>query len=45
MPPLSLLTRPVLNLGQRLGLGTLATYMIISSVLVVVRIVQLAIGH
>jgi hypothetical protein len=45
MPALSLLDPPVLTMRYRLGLGLLATYMITAAVLVVVRIVQLAIGQ
>jgi hypothetical protein len=45
MPPLALLERPKLSTGRRLGLSVLRGYLIIASALVVVRIVELALGH
>jgi Mn2+/Fe2+ NRAMP family transporter len=45
MPPLTLLARPTLSTGHRLGLSVLRGYLIIASALVVVRIVELALGH
>jgi NRAMP (natural resistance-associated macrophage protein)-like metal ion transporter len=45
MPPLALLERPKLSTGRRLGLSVLRGYLIIASALVVVRIIQLALGH
>jgi hypothetical protein len=45
MPPLALVARPSLSTGHRLGLSVLRGYLIIASALVVVRIVQLALGH
>ena len=42
MPPLTLLERPALSTGRRVGLTVLRTYLLIASALVVVRIVQLA---
>ncbi|MGN6406365.1 Nramp family divalent metal transporter [Sinomonas sp.] len=44
MPPLALLERPQLSLTRRLGLGVLWVYLIVAMVLVVVRVVQLALG-
>jgi Mn2+/Fe2+ NRAMP family transporter len=45
MPPLALLARPKMSPGRRLGLSVLRGYLIIASALVVVRVVQLALGH
>jgi NRAMP (natural resistance-associated macrophage protein)-like metal ion transporter len=45
MPPLTLLARPTLSAGSRLGLTVLRGYLIIAAALVVVRVVQLALGH
>jgi NRAMP (natural resistance-associated macrophage protein)-like metal ion transporter len=45
MPPLALLGAPKLSIEIRLGLMVLRTYLLIAMVLVVVRVVQLALGH
>ena len=45
MPPLALLATPKLSIETRLGLLVLRTYLLIAMILVVVRIVQLALGH
>jgi Mn2+/Fe2+ NRAMP family transporter len=45
MPPLELLTRPVLSSGRRIGLSTLRGYLLLASALVVVKVVQIALGH
>jgi hypothetical protein len=45
MPPLALLARPTLPAGSRLGLAVLRGYLVIAAALVVVRVVQLALGH
>ena len=45
MPPLAMLTRPILSTGQRVGMSVLRGYLIIAAALVVVKVVQLAIGH
>jgi NRAMP (natural resistance-associated macrophage protein)-like metal ion transporter len=44
MPPLALLERPQLSLTRRVGLGVLWVYLIVAMILVVVRVVQLALG-
>ena len=44
MPPLALLGRPGLSTGRRVGLAVLRTYLLIASVLVVVRVAQLALN-
>ncbi len=45
MPPLTLLTLPELSASRRVGLTVLRTYLFIAMALVVVRVVQLALGH
>jgi len=45
MPPLALLTKPTLSAGRRTGLTVLRGYLLLSSALVVVKVVQLALGH
>ncbi|WP_308467257.1 Nramp family divalent metal transporter [Rathayibacter soli] len=45
MPPLALLAAPKLSTGRRLGLSVLRAYLLLAMVLVIVRIVQLALGH
>jgi Mn2+/Fe2+ NRAMP family transporter len=45
MPPLALLATPQLSAGSRIGLTVLRSYLLIAMILVVVRVVQLALGH
>lgn len=45
MPPLALLAPPKLSIETRLGLSVLWVYLVIAMVMVVVRVVQLALGH
>ena len=45
MPPLALLTRPTLSPGRRIGLSVLRGYLLLASALVVVKVVQIALGH
>ncbi|MHB1172071.1 MAG: NRAMP family divalent metal transporter [Lacisediminihabitans sp.] len=45
MPPLALLARPELSTGRRVGLAVLRAYLLVAMILVVVRVVQLALGH
>jgi hypothetical protein len=45
MPPLALMTRPTLSAGTRTGLTVLRGYLLVASALVVVKVVQLALGH
>jgi NRAMP (natural resistance-associated macrophage protein)-like metal ion transporter len=45
MPPIAMLTRPVLSAGSRTGLTVLRGYLLVSCALVVVKVVQLALGH
>ncbi len=45
MPPLALLHRPVMSSGRKIGMSALRLYLAVAMILVVIRIVQLAIGH
>ena len=45
MPPLALLHRPAMSTGRRIGMGALRLYLAVAMILVIVRIVQLALGH
>jgi hypothetical protein len=45
MPPLNMLSKPVMSAGRKLALTVLGSYMAIAMVLVIVRIIQLAIGN
>jgi Mn2+/Fe2+ NRAMP family transporter len=45
MPPLALMNRPTLGAGRRIGLSVLRGYLLLASALVVVKVVQLALGH
>jgi hypothetical protein len=45
MPPLALLTKPTLSAGRRIGLSVLRGYLVLASALVVVKVVQIALGH
>ncbi len=45
MPPIASLEKPRLSLGRRMGLGVLRGYLLIAAVLVVIRVIQLAIGQ
>jgi NRAMP (natural resistance-associated macrophage protein)-like metal ion transporter len=45
MPPLALLTAPVVSGGRKLGLAALRGYLAIAMILVIVKIVEVAVGH
>jgi NRAMP (natural resistance-associated macrophage protein)-like metal ion transporter len=45
MPPLNVLSKPVMSAGRKATLAVLGSYMAIAMVLVVIRIVLMAIGH
>ncbi len=45
MPPLHLLQRPAMATSRKLGIGALRVYLAIATILVIVKIVELAIGH
>jgi len=45
MPPLTLLDRPVMSAGRKIGMSALRLYLAVATILVVVRLVQLATGR
>ena len=45
MPPLAELTRPVMSTTRKIGMGALRLYLAVAMILVIVKIVQLALGH
>jgi Mn2+/Fe2+ NRAMP family transporter len=45
MPPLTLLDRPVMSAGRKLGMSALRLYLAVAMILVIVRIVELAAVH
>ena len=44
MPPIALMSKPVMSAGSRTGLTVLRGYLLVASALVVVKVVQLAMG-
>jgi hypothetical protein len=44
MPPLNVLSKPVMSGGRKVALGVLGGYMGIAMILVMVRIIQLAVA-
>ncbi|NJC72111.1 divalent metal cation transporter [Planosporangium thailandense] len=45
MPPLETLTKPVMSTSYKIGMGALRTYLVIATVLVIIKIVQVALGR
>jgi NRAMP (natural resistance-associated macrophage protein)-like metal ion transporter len=45
MPPLAELTRPIWSTTSKIGMFTLRAYLLIAVILLVVKVIQLAIGH
>jgi Mn2+/Fe2+ NRAMP family transporter len=45
MPPLHLLERPAMATSRKLGIGALRAYLAVATILVIVKIVELAIAH
>jgi hypothetical protein len=45
MPALNLLERPVMSTGRKIGIAALRLYLGVAMILVIVKIVQLALGH
>jgi len=45
MPPLNMLSKPVMSTGRKIGLTALRAYLAIAMILVIVRIVQVALAH
>ena len=44
MPPLTMLSKPVMSAGRKVTLTVLGSYMAIAMILVVVRIIQMAVA-
>jgi hypothetical protein len=45
MPPVHMLPKPLMSTGRKIGLGALRSYLAIAMILVIVKIVQVALGH
>jgi Mn2+/Fe2+ NRAMP family transporter len=45
MPPLRLLSTPLLSSGRKIGLAALRAYLAVAMILVIVKIIQVALGH
>ncbi|KUL38061.1 hypothetical protein ADL22_19580 [Streptomyces sp. NRRL F-4489] len=45
MPPLDTLARPTMSTGRKIGMGALRTYLLVAMVLVIIKIVQVALGQ
>jgi len=45
MPPLNMLSKPVMSTGRKVALTILRSYLAIAMILVFVRLIQMAIGH
>jgi NRAMP (natural resistance-associated macrophage protein)-like metal ion transporter len=45
MPPLAMLSKPLLSTGRKIGLSALRAYLAIAMILVIVKIIQVALGH
>ncbi|HZR43226.1 MAG TPA: NRAMP family divalent metal transporter [Ktedonobacteraceae bacterium] len=45
MPPLAELTRPTWSMTRKIGMFTLRFYLVIAVILMIVKVVQLALGH
>ena len=45
MPPLTLLRRPAMSAGRKIGMSALRLYLAVAMILVIIKIVQLALGH
>jgi hypothetical protein len=45
MPPLAMLSKPVMSTGRKVGLTILRSYLAIAMILVVVKLIQMALAH
>jgi len=45
MPPLTMLAAPAISAGRKMGLTALRAYLAVAMVLVIVRIIEVALGH
>ena len=44
MPPLNMLSKPVMSAGRKVTLTVLGSYMAVAMILVIVRIIQMALA-
>jgi hypothetical protein len=45
MPPLAELGRVRFSLGRRIGMGALRLYLLVAMIMVIIKIVEVALGH
>jgi NRAMP (natural resistance-associated macrophage protein)-like metal ion transporter len=45
MPPLAMLSKPVLSTGRKIGLSALRVYLAVAMILVIVKIIEVALAH
>jgi hypothetical protein len=45
MPPLAMLSAPLLSTGRKMGLTALRAYLAIAMILVIVKIIEVALAH
>ena len=45
MPPLTMLSAPVMSAGRKMGLTALRSYLAVAMILVIIKIAQVALGH
>ncbi|MFJ9846711.1 NRAMP family divalent metal transporter [Kitasatospora sp. NPDC101155] len=45
MPPLETLERPVMSATRKVGMGALRTYLLLAMIMVIIKVVQTAMGH
>ena len=45
MPPHALLSRPTMSAGRKIGMSALRLYLAVAMILVIIKIVELALGH
>ncbi len=45
MPPLAMLSKPVLSTGRKIGLSAMRAYLAVAMILVIVKIIEVAVAH
>jgi hypothetical protein len=45
MPPIALLTRPVPSRGRRIGMTAMGAYILVAVLLLLVKAIELGLGH
>ncbi|MFD7902800.1 divalent metal cation transporter, partial [Kitasatospora sp. NPDC059747] len=45
MPPLETLEKPVMSTARKVGMGALRAYLLIAMIMVIIKVVQTALGH